>query len=147
MPSSEDGLARWMSEPMIGLDTNIILRYVMADDPVQSAVAQRIVESQLSDDQPGYLNDIVLCELVWTLRRAFKQSRHDVGRLLQKLFVTRQLSFRDPRVLSEALVMFRTTKADFADCLLAVRNLAEGCSVTISFDVDAQAVHGMTDAH
>lgn len=132
---------------MLGLDTNVILRYVMADDPVQFATARRIIETRISESEPGYLNDIVLCELVWTLRRAFHKSRADVGRLLEQLFDTRQLAFREPRLLAEALNLFRNSKADFSDCLLAARNLAEGCETTLTFDADAQSLMGMTAPH
>ena len=52
---------------MIGLDTNVIVRYVVQDDPRQSAAATRLMEKTLSAENPGFVAVVTLCEVAWVL--------------------------------------------------------------------------------
>lgn len=51
---------------MIGLDTNVLVRYLAQDDPTQSPRATEIIEQEISKEKPGYISSVVLVETVWT---------------------------------------------------------------------------------
>jgi predicted nucleic-acid-binding protein len=122
---------------MLGLDTNILLRYLTDDHPTLSPRARQIVERRLSVEAPGYINDIVLCELAWTLRSAYRLSRQVIADILSQLLLAPQLRVQGETQLRLALERFAVGPAGFVDCLLAERNHAQGCTETLTFDRDA----------
>lgn len=123
---------------MIGLDTNILVRYLTQDDPSQSPKANALIES-LSEDRPGFISQVALVELVWVLSRAYRQGKPELLRVLRTLLQTRALQVENPDQVAKALRLFEQGKADFSDCLLGQACLAAGCSRTLSFD--AAALH------
>lgn len=129
---------------MHGLDSNILLRYLTQDHASLSPRATRLVETELSEDRPGFLNDIVLCELVWALRTAYQCSRDAIVGILEKLLNSPQLRVADADVVRGALQAFSAGPAGFADCLLAQRNRSAGCDATWTFDRDAAKCAGMS---
>lgn len=128
---------------MIGLDTNILVRYICRDDAKQTRAADDVIERRCSDEKPGYIHDVALSELVWVLKDSFGYDRKVIGEVLEKLLAARQLRVADPERARQALKLYRKGPADFPDCLISVRNLASGCERTLTFDRRAARVDGM----
>lgn len=122
---------------MIGIDTNVLVRFITADDAEQSMLASKYLDHNCSQEQPGYINRIVQCELVWVLSRAYKYKRIQIASVLEMLFRTRQFFIEDHEASLVALRQYRLGKADYADALIAYSNRAAGCRVTATFDSKA----------
>jgi predicted nucleic-acid-binding protein len=120
---------------MIGLDTNVMVRYITQDDPQQAAQATRLIETRCTAAAPGHVAHIVLCELVWVLRRAYGYSKPQVVAVLDQILVTAELDVENEGVAFQALDAYREGPADFSDYLLALGNRAAGCETTYSFDL------------
>jgi predicted nucleic-acid-binding protein len=119
---------------MIGIDTNVIVRYIVQDDPEQAKAATKLIEQVCSADNPGFLNHIVLCEIVWVLKRSYKQSKADICQIIEQIMKTDRIVVEDIQLVWRALEIFKASKADFSDCLLAQRNLQVGCDYTATLD-------------
>jgi predicted nucleic-acid-binding protein len=119
---------------MIGLDTNVLVRYITQDDPSQAAGATRLIEGHCSGDSPGWISSIVLCELVWVLRRAYRYQKADVLAVLDQLLITLELKVEDEEIARLAVDAYKTGGADFSDYLILLSNTAAGCETTYSFD-------------
>jgi len=122
---------------MNGLDTNVLIRYLAADDEVQAAKAKRYIESG-----PGYVNCIVLSEVVWVLESAYGYDKGAVVTMLERLLSTHEVEVEDADVALAALHDYRRSTAGFTDCLIGHRNAAHGCGETGSFDKRAKGVAG-----
>ncbi len=127
---------------MIGLDTNIVVRYLTHDDPVQTTAAVRVVES-LSETSPGFLSLIVIAELVWVLESAYRLKKSEVEHVLASLLRSKELVIERAEVVAQALRRFSASRADFADCLIERGGHAEGCPYTFTFDRNAAGTAGM----
>lgn len=121
---------------MRGLDTNVLLRLLLADDPRQAARAREWLHAQ-PRGQRLLINRIVLCELVWTLRRGYRFDREQIAEVIVRLLKSHDMLVEDYDSVVLALDLYRTSDADFADCLLGVTNRVLGCSATGTFDQDA----------
>jgi predicted nucleic-acid-binding protein len=119
---------------MIGIDTNILLRFLVRDDPKQADAARRFIQQASMDKEVLFINHVVLCELAWVLKTTYRYSREDIGRAIEGILFTQQFEIEDKDTVLEGLSIYRTAKADFADCLIGVRNQAAGCSTTVTFD-------------
>jgi predicted nucleic-acid-binding protein len=128
---------------MIGLDTNVLVRYIMQDDAKQSPKASKLIEA-LTIDEPGFVSIVSIVELVWVLSSAYGLVREQIGQALEALLRTKELSIDRADQVLKALRVFRTTSADFADCLIERSASSAGCGRTMTFDVDAAKVAGMT---
>jgi predicted nucleic-acid-binding protein len=127
---------------MIGLDTNVLVRYVTQDDPAQSAKASKLIES-LTSAAPGFVSLVSVVELVWVLQTCYQSARSEVVAVLETLLRTRELTIEQAEVIWQALRRFTHTKADFADCLIERCAHAAGCEYTATFDVNAAKATGM----
>lgn len=125
---------------MIGLDTNVIVRYLTRDDPDQYRAAKALMESQCTLEQPGYVTVIVLCELVWVLRGAYDVRKKDIVRTLTKMLQTSQLHIQHEKQVRAALRTYAHHPADFADCLIGQLHRDAGCEHTATFDQDASSL-------
>jgi predicted nucleic-acid-binding protein len=121
---------------MIGLDTNIIVRYLTHDDPLETTVAIRLLKS-LSPESPAFVSQVVLVELVWVLKSVYAFEKHEIDHVLENLLFSDVLTIEQSEVVWHALRQFRTFSADFSDCLIEQRARAEGCSETFTFDKHA----------
>jgi predicted nucleic-acid-binding protein len=121
---------------MIGLDTNVLLRLFVEDDPGQSERARRFVDAAAADE-PCIVNPVVLAEFAWTLARNFKKKRPEAARLIEGLLSMDDLEVAHRRAAERALAAYRSGKADFPDYFLAEINLDLGCASTATFDVAA----------
>jgi predicted nucleic-acid-binding protein len=127
---------------MIGLDTNVLVRHLVQDDPGQSRKATQLITKQCTRDDPGFINRVVLCELVWVLESAYGYSKDTIVAVLDKLLRTSQLKIEDVQAAWTAFRMYQKGKADFADCLLGTTNRIGGCERTVTFDQPASKLQG-----
>jgi predicted nucleic-acid-binding protein len=128
---------------MIGLDTNVLVRYIMQDDAKQSAKANNLIES-LSADKPGFIPLIAIVELVWVLESCFHLTRDQLVQTLDALLHTKELVVDRADQMMKALRVFKAGTADFADCLIERGASSAGCSQTMTFDIAAAKTAGMT---
>ena len=128
---------------MTGLDTNVLVRYVMQDDPRQSLRATRLIES-LRAEEPGFVPVVVLVELVWVLTGGYGLARSQLAMVLGKLLRSKELVVDRAELVAQALKRFSDDGADFADTLIERQAAAAGCSITVTFDAGAVKAAAMT---
>ena len=128
---------------MIGLDTNVLVRYIMQDEPGQSAKATRLIES-LDPDNPGFVCMVTVIELYWVLSSCYDLSPKQAADALEALVHSRQLVVERSDMVVRALRIHAGGKADFPDCLIERSAAAAGCVQTMTFDVRAARYAGMT---
>jgi len=126
---------------MRGIDTNVLVRYLVQDDPEQAMKATRFITGECSSNDPALINRIVLCELVWVLETAYGYPRERVALALEKILRTTQFAIEDH---NEAWSSFREYEdgADFADALIAAVNCRLGCERTVTLDRKASRRSG-----
>lgn len=119
---------------MIGLDTNVVVRYLAQDDPVQSRSATRFIEENLSPATPGFVSAIVMAEIAWVLGEAYEYDRAVIVDVLGRLLATRALVIEHPTAVQKALADCRSSNLDFADALIGRLGQQVGCEFTLTFD-------------
>jgi predicted nucleic-acid-binding protein len=128
---------------VIGLDTNVLARYIMQDDAKQSPLVNKLVES-LTVDAPGFIALVSVVELVWVLSSAYQLDRPQLAAVLEGLMRTKELIVERAEIIWQAVRVFRGTSADFADCLIERSAMSAGCDRTMTFDRGAAKNCGMT---
>jgi predicted nucleic-acid-binding protein len=128
---------------VIGLDTNVLVRYLAQDDARQSDAATRLIEDQLSAERPGFVSHVSLVELVWVLESCYESSKSEIAEVLRRLLHAKQILAQDAETVWKALRRFEAASADFADCLIDSVGKASQCEFTATFDKQA-ARAGMT---
>lgn len=128
---------------MIGLDTNVLVRYIMQDDPKQSSKATRLMES-LTSDQPGFVPLVAVVELVWVLSSSYGVSRDQMVEALDLLLRSKEIVVDRAELVLQAQRRFAKGGADFADCLIERIAQAHGCQRTMTFDTGAAKAARMT---
>ena len=127
---------------MIGLDTNLVVRYLAQDDRAQSALATATIEA-LTRDTPGFISLIVLAETIWVMESLYETSRETVAGIVEAFLETDSLVVESAANVRRALTTFRAGSADFADGLIAQIASGAGCSETLTFDKRAARDAGM----
>jgi predicted nucleic-acid-binding protein len=127
---------------MMGLDTNVLVRYIMQDDAKQSAQAVRLLDT-LSVDKPGFVTLVSVVELVWVLSSCYELNRTQLVTALEALLRTKELVIENAEVVWRAVRLFRDSLGDFADCLVERSAAAAGCFQTMTFDRGAVKNCGM----
>jgi predicted nucleic-acid-binding protein len=122
---------------VIGLDTNVLVRYLAQDDPRQAAKALHLIERECGESRPGFIAAIVLAELVWVLESCYRSTKSEIVTVLQRILRTRQLIVQDAETVWKAVRLFETSKADFADCLIERSGAMHDCEYTATFDKGA----------
>jgi predicted nucleic-acid-binding protein len=126
---------------VIGLDTNVVVRYLVQDEPEQSAVASELID-QLTETSPGYLSVVTVVEIHWVLRRAYQVEASRCAELIGALLDAREL-----RVDQDEIVRVAVTAAgggvDFADAMITELGRVNGCPYTVTFDRRAARNRGM----
>ena len=128
---------------MIGLDTNILVRYIAQDDAVQSGIANRLIEKRLTPDNPGFVSLITLIETTWVLGSCYQQPRQTLIDILRQLITIRQLQVERPDIAHQAIQRYESGNGDFSDAVICLINEVNGCDETMTFDKKARSV-GMT---
>lgn len=127
---------------MIGLDTSVIVRLFVDDDPHQSQAARRFVASRCSPDSPGFIDRVALCELIWVLTSVHGYRRAAVADVIEQLLGNQDMRLEDDDLVHRALDDFRANNVDFADTLIGHVNLARRCEATATFDRKAARLKG-----
>jgi predicted nucleic-acid-binding protein len=128
---------------VIGLDTNIVVRYFAQDDPKQSSAASRLIES-FTPKHPGLVPAIVVAETVWVMEESYDADRVQIASIVENLLRTESLMVEGAETAWKALSRYRNGTADFSDCLIAQTCADRGCSETYTFDKRAARDAGMT---
>jgi len=128
---------------VIGLDTNVLVRYIMQDDIKQSALATRILES-LTAESRGFVPLVAIVELAWVLSSAYELSRSQLIEAFEALLRTKELVVDCSDIVWKGLRLLQRSGGDFADCLIACTAEAAGCVKTMTFDRGAAKSGGMT---
>lgn len=127
---------------MIGLDTNVLVRYIAQDDAKQSPKATRLIES-LTPDEPGYVSLVSVVELVWVLNGCYSLGKEEMCVVLETLLRTKEIIVANTDIVWKTVRLFKAGKADFADCLITLSAQEAGCSFIATFDRDAVKYSGM----
>ncbi|MBL8545735.1 MAG: type II toxin-antitoxin system VapC family toxin [Hyphomonadaceae bacterium] len=128
---------------MIGLDTNVVVRFLAQDDDVQSPIATRFM-NRLSRERPGFVGCVVLAEITWVLSRAYKASRDDIAAAVEGLLRSSELVVENAPAAYRALAIYRSApSAEYADALISEIAALAGASETVTFDTGAAAELGM----
>ena len=128
---------------MIGLDTNVLVRYIMQDDPKQALKATKLVET-LTATEPGFVTLVTMVELFWVLSSAFELSRGQIVAAFDGIIRAKQLVVEQRDQVVRALRAYGSSSADFADCLIERTATAAGCDKVMTLDVGASKQAGMT---
>jgi len=119
---------------MIGLDTNLVVRFLVQDDAAQAALASEVFGS-LSSDRPGFIGSVVLAEISWVLARAYRVGREEIAAAIEGLLRSEEIIIENTEVAYRALAVFRDGRAvEFADALIAETARLAGASETLTFD-------------
>lgn len=122
---------------MIGLDTNVIIRYLMQDDKNQFAHAEKVIESAIKHKELVHINLTVLCEVVWVLSYHYELKKDDIIKFLNLLLHAEQIEIENRQLALGSFQEYQKSQADFADCLIGQANQAFGCTTTYTFDKKA----------
>jgi len=125
---------------MIGLDTNVLVRYLTQDNPAQFAKAAAFIDAASEREERFLVNTPVVCELVWVLTAVYDYSREEIAEALEQIFTTAQFEIERLDEARQALGDFRSSKADFSDALIGRINRSLGATHTVTFDRDLKAV-------
>ena len=127
---------------MIGLDTNVLVRFLVRDDEEQFARAERLIRRSANAGEPVFISLLVLLETEWVLRSRYKLDKSEILGAFSELLSSMDLSFEDEPSIEEALFLWKDSPAQFADCLIGARHRTLGCAATASFDSDAVKLPG-----
>ena len=128
---------------MIGLDTNVLLRYLAQDDPAHSRRATEIVERRLTEQEPGFVSLVSVLEVVWVLKSLFKRSRQQIADDIEMLLAADTIEVQNEQEVYTAVVSLRNGIGTFEDALIGSLGVWRGCSATLTFDEDAaRRLHG-----
>lgn len=125
---------------MIAVDTNVLLRLLVGDDPSQAAKARRLFDRADAEQKTIWVSDTVLVELVWTLARAYSRDRADIVKALRTLSSHATVVLESAAAVRDATDAFERGRADFADCLLCVKAQMVGCDEVATFDRSMRAL-------
>ncbi len=128
---------------MIGLDTNVLVRYITQDEARQSARATKLIEG-LTAESPGFVSVVVVIELFWVLTSCYDFNREQMAQVFEVLLRSRQLAVDRADQVARALRAYSDSNADFADCLIERTSASAGCGRTMTFDAGAAKAAGMT---
>jgi len=119
---------------VIGLDTNVLVRYLVEDDPRQCALATALIDRVVANDETLFVSDVVVCETVWVLSISYRIGRTEIVALLRDLFRARHLEFLATDQLVRALDAYIAGRGDFADYLIREHARAAECESVATFD-------------
>ncbi|MGB6691787.1 MAG: type II toxin-antitoxin system VapC family toxin [Terracidiphilus sp.] len=127
---------------MTGLDSNVLVRYFVKDDPAQTPIAVRVIRDRTAAD-PGWISIAVLVELLWVLTRTYKQKQASIIQIIESLLASDEIVIQQDEMVRKALDPYRNGRADFADCLISLVAQNAGCDRTVTFDRVAARDAGM----
>jgi len=119
---------------MIGLDTNVLVRYFAQDDPVQSPKATEIMELRLTEDEPGFVSVVTMVETVWVLSSIYDLSDHEIASAVERMLQADTLVIQNEQEIFTATVALKAGRGSFADALIGALGTWAGCASTLTFD-------------
>ena len=119
---------------MIGVDTNVLVRYITQDEQQQSRKANHFIETRPTKESPGIISKIVLCELAWVLSIAYNYPKKQIAEVIQQILITQEFLIEDSENAFKALQLYQNKPAGFADCFIAQTHQAMDAKYTVSFD-------------
>jgi predicted nucleic-acid-binding protein len=127
---------------MIGLDTNILIRHLVQDDPVQSPKATQLIERRLTEENPGFISVVALVETAWVLQRSYALADHEIAAAVERILQIENLVVENQPEVFAAMSALREGRGSFADALIGAINAHAGCSRTLTFDRKALRLPG-----
>lgn len=131
---------------MLGIDTNVLVRFLVADDEAQFEKACKLIKREVATGRYVFVNKLVLLETEWVLRSRYKLPKNTIIEAISGLLDSTDVRFEDESTIEMALFIWKDTTADFADCLIGVINRRLGCQATATFDVKACKLPGFVAA-
>ena len=131
---------------MLGVDTNVLVRYLARDDEAQFEKARKLIKREVAAGRRVFVSQLVLLETEWVLRSRYSLPRNLIIEAISGLLDATDVRFEDEPAIEEALFIWKDTTANFADCLIGVQNRRLGCRATATFDVKASKLPGFVAA-
>ena len=127
---------------MIGLDTNVLVRYLTQDDPIQSLKATEIIERRLTEENPGFVSIVAMVETVWVLDRAYGLAAHEIAAAVEGMLQADVLVVENEQQVFTAMIALKEGQGSFADAVIAALGARARCSCTLTFDQKALRLAG-----
>ena len=127
---------------MIGLDTNVLVRYLTQDDVIQSPKATEIIERRLTESNPGFVSVVAMVETVWVLDRAYGFAAQGIAGAIERMLQIEVLVVEKEQEVFAAMVALKQGRGSFADTLIAELGASAGCLHTVTFDNKAARLPG-----
>lgn len=131
---------------MLGVDTNILVRFLVRDDETQFEKARRLIRREVAAGHRVFVSQLVLLETEWVLRSRYGLAKIEIIEVVSALLDANDVQFEDEPAIEEALFVWKDRSVGFADCLIGARNKRLGCSATATFDVKASKLPGFIAA-
>ena len=131
---------------MLGIDTNVLVRFLVRDDQNQFEKARKLLKREVSNGRRVFINQLVLLETEWVLRTRYGLAKTQMLETISGLLDASDIQLEDEPAVEEALFIWRDANADFSDCLIGARNRRLGCRATVTFDTKASKLQGFTAA-
>ena len=127
---------------MLGIDTNVLVRYLVRDDQLQYERARRLINREAGRGEPVMVSLLVLLETESVLRSRYELAKTEILVAVSALLDAADLAFEDEPSVEHAVYSWKDSPANFADCLIEARNLRLGCNATATFDGRALKLAG-----
>lgn len=131
---------------MLGIDTNVLVRFLVRDDEAQFEKARKLVKREVGAGRRVFVNQLVLMETEWVLRSRYAVPKNQIIEAISGLLNATDIQFEDEPAIEEALFIWKDSIADFADCLIGAKNRRLGCRATATFDAKASRLPGFVVA-
>ncbi len=129
---------------MIGLDTNVLVRYLTQDDQAQSRQATELIEQRLSEENPGFISVVAMVEMAWVLERSYQLAAAEIATAIERVLQAAELIVESEQEVFTALIALRQGQGSFADALIGALGHRAGCSGTVTFDRKALRLAGFS---
>jgi predicted nucleic-acid-binding protein len=127
---------------MIGVDTNLLVRYLTQDDPVQSSKAREVIERRLTEENPGFISIVAMVETVWVLDCAYGLPAHEIAAAVERMLQTDVLMVENEQEVFSAMIALKEGQGSFSDAIISALGTRAGCSFTLTFDRKALRLAG-----
>jgi predicted nucleic-acid-binding protein len=122
---------------MIGFDTNVIVRYLTQDDPVQSPKATELIERGLTEEEPGFVSVVAMAETAWVLERVYGRTAEEIAAVIERMLEVEVLVVESEQEVFTAMIAVKEGRGAFAHALTGALGARAGCSHTVTFDQKA----------
>jgi len=131
---------------MLGIDTNILVRFLVRDNEAQFQKARKLLKREVAAGRRVFVNQLVLMETEWVLHSRYAVPKNQIIEAISGLLDASDVQFEDEPAIEEALFTWKDATADFADCLIGAKNRRIGCRATATFDAKASKLPGFMAA-